>query len=137
MFGRYIWVKRLRSVHSYSLSCELLLWYVCRLLSLCLAYIFFLQILNREPSQSEVSEIPMEQPPKPKPRRRLHRTGIEHSCSRSLSHAALLQESDSFINENKELSTNLQQLTHSSQDSGYQQSEHCMLYSEKQRDLMR
>jgi hypothetical protein len=65
----------------------------------------------------------MEQTPKPKPRRKLHLTEVKHSRSRSVSRAALLQESDGLTKENKELSTNLQQLSHSSQDSGYQQSE--------------
>jgi len=48
---------------------------------------------------------------------------MEHGCSRSGSRAALLQELDRLTKENKELSTNLQQISHSSQDSGYQQSE--------------
>ncbi|XP_021923237.1 centrosomal protein of 89 kDa-like isoform X2 [Zootermopsis nevadensis] len=74
-----------------------------------------------EPSQSQVSENPMEQPPKPKPRRKLRLTDVEHRRSRSVSRATLLQESDGLTKENKELSTNLQQLSHSSQDSGYQQ----------------
>lgn len=83
-------------------------------------------IFNREPSQSEVSEIPVkqqqEQQPKPEPRQKLFNK-MEHKCIRSGSRAALLQELDRLTKENKELKTNLQQLSHSSQDSGYQQSE--------------
>ena len=84
-----------------------------------------LYIFNREPSQSEVSEIPaeqqQEQEPKPKPRQKLFNE-LEHKRSQSASRAALLQELDRLTKENKELTTNLQQLSHSSQDSGYQQS---------------
>jgi hypothetical protein len=63
-----------------------------------------------------------EQQPKPKPRQKLINE-MEHSRSRSESHAALLQEVDRLTKENEELTTNVQQLSHSSQDSGYQQSE--------------
>lgn len=83
-------------------------------------------IFNREPSQSEVSEIPVEQQqeqqPKPQPRQKLFNE-MEHKRSQSGSRAALLQELDRLTKENKELTTNLQHLSHSSQDSGYQQSE--------------
>jgi hypothetical protein len=89
-----------------------------------LVWLYRLHIFNREPCQSEASEIPAEQQePKPKPRRKLHLTDVEHSRSRSGSRAALLQELDRLTNENKELSINVQQLSCSSQDSGYQQSE--------------
>ncbi|KAJ4447075.1 hypothetical protein ANN_09064 [Periplaneta americana] len=74
-----------------------------------------------EPTQSDVSEIPTEQQPKPKPRRKLHVGGMEHSQNRTGSHSALLLELDRVTKENKELSRHLQQLSHSSQDSGYQQ----------------
>ena len=63
-----------------------------------------------------------EQQPKPEPRQKLFNK-MEHKCIRSGSRAALLQELDRLTKENKELKTNLQQLSHSSQDSGYQQSE--------------
>ncbi|XP_069683076.1 centrosomal protein of 89 kDa isoform X3 [Periplaneta americana] len=74
-----------------------------------------------EPTQSDVSEIPTEQQPKPKPRRKLHVGGMEHSQNRTGSRSALLLELDRVTKENKELSRHLQQLSHSSQDSGYQQ----------------
>jgi hypothetical protein len=73
-----------------------------------------------------VSEIPLEQQqeqqPKPEPRQKLF-NGMEHNRSQSGRRAALLQEVDRLTKENKELTINLQQLSHSSQDSGYQQSE--------------
>jgi hypothetical protein len=56
-----------------------------------------------------------EQQPKSKPRQKLLNE-MENRRSQSGSRAALSKE-------NKELTTNLQQLSHSSQDSGYQQSE--------------
>jgi hypothetical protein len=82
-------------------------------------------IFNREPSQSEVSEIPaeqqQEQQPQPKPRRKLFNE-MEHGRSRSGGHAGLLQELERLTKENQELTTNLQQLSRSSQDSGFQHS---------------
>lgn len=63
-----------------------------------------------------------EQQPKPKPGQKLLNE-MEHRRSQSGSRAALLQELDRLTKENKELTTSLQQLSHSSQDSGYQQSE--------------
>jgi hypothetical protein len=78
----------------------------------------------------------MEQPPEPKPRQKLHLTEVEHSRSKSVSHAALLQVSDELTKEDGELSTNLQQLSHSSQqDSGYQQSKLvCVLHTVRNRE---
>lgn len=63
-----------------------------------------------------------EQQPKSKPRQKLLNE-MENRRSQSGSRAALLRELDRLTKENKELTTNLQQLSHSSQDSGYQQSE--------------
>jgi hypothetical protein len=91
-----------------------------------LVWLYKLHIFNREPCQSEESEMPtgqQEPKPKPKPRRRLHLADMEHSRSQSGSRAALLQELDRLTNENKELSVAMQQPSYSSQDSGCQQSE--------------
>ncbi|PNF19336.1 hypothetical protein B7P43_G06721 [Cryptotermes secundus] len=77
---------------------------------------------DRDPCQSEALEFPPEQQePKPKPRRKLPLTDVQHSHGRSGSRAALLQELDRLTNENKELNLTVQQLSYSSQDSGCQQ----------------